>query len=180
MIRSIRTYLDDDINGSDRTRWYHGTPERMAQVDEPIVTDAAMSQENVAPKKRRFRHFPTTADQWLDEILRAWNDAAHTKPIGPLAGTIMSDRELFHLAPIICLKFRGREQTGPEADRVIREALASHVMKTDPAATGSHVVSSKPKMVFAQCYMAAHLALDLVDEQTVNQVLAYCEERLVG
>lgn len=33
-------------------------------------------------------------------------------------------------------------------------------------------------MAFTLCYIAAHLALDLVDEEKAEAILTYCEERV--
>jgi hypothetical protein len=33
-------------------------------------------------------------------------------------------------------------------------------------------------MAFTLCYVAAHLALDLVDEQEAEAILTYCEDHL--
>jgi hypothetical protein len=33
-------------------------------------------------------------------------------------------------------------------------------------------------MAFALCYIASHLALDLVDEKEADSILTYCEEQL--
>ena len=47
--------------------------------------------------------------QWLDEIRLAIKDARGTKPFGCLVGQRITDANLFHLAPLVCLKFRGRK-----------------------------------------------------------------------
>ena len=140
-----------------------------------------LSREKMAfTKKRGTRSLPITSDMWLDEILRAWNDATHAKPFGLPVGTLLTDKELFQIAPIECLKFRGRDQTGPEADRVRRVALAQYVVNDDQTAPVYHIAAGSPKLTFAVCYMAAHRALDLVDEETIGRVLEYCGEGLVG
>ena len=33
-------------------------------------------------------------------------------------------------------------------------------------------------MAFVLCYVAAHLALDLLDERQAEKILIYCEEKL--
>lgn len=136
-----------------------------------------MSQEKVAPKKRTL---PTTPDLWLDEILRAWNEAVHSKPFGLPVGTVLTDKELLPLAALVCLKYRGREQTGPEADRVRETALANYVASTRPGEPAHQAVGNNPKMAFALVYLEAHLVLGLVDRQMVRRVMQYCDERLVG
>ena len=77
----------------------------------------------------------------------------------------------------MCLKFRGRKLKGREADRVIKVALANYVANTDPDGI-DHGLEHQPMMAFTLCYVAAHLALDLVDEQEAEAILIYCEEHL--
>src|SRR6202521_4152448 len=87
------------------------------------------------PRSRRVktmvRPLPKTPDQWLKEILLAIKDARETKPFARLTGTKLTDADLFHLAPLVCLKFRGRKLAGAEADRVTKGALANYVVNTE-------------------------------------------------
>ena len=106
-------------------------------------------------------------------------DARETKPFARLTGTKLTDADLFHLAPLVCLKFRGRQLTGAEADQVTKGALANYVVNTGPEAAVQGL-ESKPQLAFALCYVAAHLVLDLVDEQTAGEIMGYCEEHLPG
>ena len=82
-----------------------------------------------SPRSRRVkemaRRLPKTPDQWLKEILLALKDAREAKPFARLTGTKLTDADLFHLAPLVCLKFRGRKLAGAEADRVTKGALAN-------------------------------------------------------
>ena len=89
----------------------------------------------------------------------------------------VTDANLFHLAPLVCLKFRGRKLVGREADRVTETALANYVVNSDPEGV-DHGLESKPLLAFAVCYVTAHLALDLVDEKQAEAILNYCEEHL--
>lgn len=118
------------------------------------------------------RPLPKTPGQWFQEILLAWQDARETKPFAELAGTPLSDADLFHLAPLVCLKFRGRKPTGKEAERVTKGALANYVVNAEKG------LKSHPQMAFALCYVAAHLVLDLLDEQVAGEIMGYCEEHL--
>ncbi|HZZ77885.1 MAG TPA: hypothetical protein VFE62_05175 [Gemmataceae bacterium] len=120
---------------------------------------------------------PKTPAQWLKEIKLAIADAWEAEPFGPLAGTEITDANLFHLAPLVCLKFRGKKLKGREADRVIKVALANYVANSDPEGV-DHGLKDRPLMAFTLCYVAAHLALDLVDEQEAEAILTYCEEHL--
>jgi len=67
---------------------------------------------------RMARPLPRTPVEWLEEIRDAMLDACDTKPFGILTGHPITDADLFHLAPLVCLKFRGRKTKGPEAKRV--------------------------------------------------------------
>ena len=64
-----------------------------------------------------------------------------------------------------------------EADRVIKTALANYVVNSDPKGIDHNLVQ-RPLMAFVLCYVAAHLALDLLDEQQADEILMYCEEKL--
>ena len=120
---------------------------------------------------------PRTPTEWLKEIRLAVADARETKPFGPLVATQVTEANLFHLAPLVCLKFRGRKLKGPEAERVTKVALANFVANTDPEGA-DHGLEQRPMMAFCLCYVAAHLALDLVNEEQAEAILTYCEDHL--
>ena len=125
----------------------------------------------------RKRPLPTTPKQWLDEIRLAIADASDTKPFGILTGHPITDANLFHLAPLVALKFRGRKIKGLEANRVTETALANYVANSDPDDI-DHGLETKPMLAFTLCYVAAHLALDLLNEQEAEAILNYCEKHL--
>ena len=64
-----------------------------------------------------------------------------------------------------------------EADRVTKTALANYVVNSGPEGI-DHGLEAKPLLAFALCYVAAHLVLDLIDEEQAEAVLNYCEEHL--
>ncbi len=123
------------------------------------------------------RPMPRTPEGWLLEIRPAIRDAREAKPFGRLIGQPITDANLFHLAPLVCLKFRGRKLVGREADRVTKTALANYVVNSNPEGT-DHGLESKPLLAFAVCYVTAHLALSLVDERQAETIVNYCEEHL--
>jgi hypothetical protein len=47
---------------------------------------------------------------WLAEVALAYRNALEAVPFAPLAGTEITPDNLFHLAPVVCLKFRGMQQ----------------------------------------------------------------------
>ncbi len=120
---------------------------------------------------------PRTPAQWLREIKLAIADTSEAAPFGPLVGTEVTDTNLFHLAPLVCLKFRGRKLKGREAERVTKVALANYVVNSNPEGI-DHGLEQRPMMAFTLCYVAAHLALDLLDEQKAEAILTYCEDQL--
>jgi len=119
------------------------------------------------------RRLPTNPEKWLQEIRLAIADARKSKPFGILAGRLITDANLFHLAPLVALKFRGRRTRGAEADKVIETALANYVVNSE-----QHGLTSRPLLAFVLCYVGAHLALDLLDEHEAEAILIYCEDHL--
>lgn len=115
------------------------------------------------------RPLPQTSAQWLEEIDLAIADASKAAPFAPMVGAKITAANLFHLAPIVCLKFRGRKLEGREADRVIKVALENYVAHAD------NELEKRPRMAFALCYVAAHLALKRVDEKTAEAILNDCD-----
>lgn len=100
------------------------------------------------------------------------DDAREAKPFGAIVGTNVTEANLYHLAPLVCLKFRGRRLKGKEKDRVVKGALANYIANEERG------LETAPEMAFALCYVSAHYVLDLIDEDEAQEVLAYCEERL--
>jgi hypothetical protein len=123
------------------------------------------------------RPIPHRVSDWFDEIKLAIADARDAEPFGRLIGEQITDDNLFHLAPLVCLKFRGRKLKGREAKRVTETALANYVVNSDPDGV-DHGLESKPLLAFALCYVSAHLALGLLDEQEAEVILNYCEAHL--
>jgi hypothetical protein len=127
--------------------------------------------------RKMSRQTPRTVAGWFKEIRLAIADAREAKPFGLLIGEPITDANLFHMAPLVCLKFRGRKLVGREASRVTETALANYVVNSNPERV-DHGLESKPLLAFAVCYVTAHLALDLVDERKAEAILNYCEEHL--
>ena len=72
------------------------------------------------------RRLPRTPAQWLREIKLAIADARDAEPFGRLIGESLTDTNLFHLAPLVALKFRGRKRRGAEAKQVTETAVTVH------------------------------------------------------
>src|SRR5258708_6049114 len=120
---------------------------------------------------------PQTPTEWLHEIVPAMADAREAKPYAHMIGYRIAEADLFHLAPVVSLKLRGRKQTGKEAQRVTKTALANYIANSNPEEL-DHDLEYRPFMAFALCYVASHLALDLLDENEADAILNYCEEHL--
>lgn len=121
-------------------------------------------------KHRKRRPLPRSLQAWLEEIVEAIADANAAKPFGEILGKPIKDADLFLLAPLVCLKFRGREREGPEAEQVKEAALATYVAISGDKGFGPGL-KQKPKHAFAVCYVAAHLVLDLLDEEDADTIL---------
>jgi len=78
------------------------------------------------------RSIPRTPEGWLLEIRLAIKDARKIEQFSTLTGERITDANLFHLAPLIYLKFRGRKLLGREANQVPETALANYVVNSDP------------------------------------------------
>ena len=121
---------------------------------------------------------PRTPAQWLKEIGLAITDARKTKPFGLLTGQKITEANLFHLAPLVCMKFRGVDYRDEELRRKVTEgALANYVANSDPDGI-DHGLEQRPLLAFAVCYVTAHYVLDLIDEREAEAALDYCEENM--
>jgi hypothetical protein len=124
------------------------------------------------------RNQPTTPEGWLDEIRLAIADASGDEPFDRLIREPERAVNLFHLAPIICLKFRGRNYRNEKLLKKVTEgALATYVVNSDPDGI-DHGLKQRPLLAFAVCYMTAHYVLALVDETEADAILNHCEGNL--
>ena len=110
---------------------------------------------------------PQNLEAWLDEIVLAYRDAAEAIPFGPMVDRDMTESDLFHLAPAVCLKFRELKPSEANMKRATEAALSSYVatsnLDDDPLA--------RPQVAFAFCYIASHFGLGLIDEATASEIL---------
>ena len=89
---------------------------------------------------------PTTPDEWFDEIRLAIADARESTPFGVLTGHQITDANLFHLSPLVCMRFRGLDFRDEELrTRVTEGALANYVANSDPDGIG-HGLEQRPLM----------------------------------
>jgi hypothetical protein len=117
---------------------------------------------------------PLQPKAWLKEIAAAYLDAEEAIPFGPLAGVTITKKDLFHLAPRVCLKFRGMEQSKKNLKKVTEAALSSYVATRDAAPDDM----ADPQMAFAFCYIASHFGMGLVTDDEATGILEYIEKHL--
>lgn len=117
---------------------------------------------------------PESPESWLGEIARAYIDALETLPFGELAGEKIEPKDLFHLGPPICLKFRGIKSSNRNLKRATDAALSSYVATKEIVGDLFDI----PQMSFAFCYLASHLGLELVDESRLTEILDFVESHL--
>lgn len=119
---------------------------------------------------------PETPEQWLQEVAAAYRDAKEAIPFGPVSGVEITEQELFQLAPVVCLKFRGIKRTRKLQKRVTEAALSSYVVNEESRSRAME----NPIMAFALCYLASHYGLDLIDDAASEEALQYIECHLEG
>jgi hypothetical protein len=62
-----------------------------------------------------------------------------------------------------------------------RLTVASRQLTTaSPLGSDGCAISLADSQCLALCYVAAHVVLDVVDEQTAAEITGYCEEHLPG
>jgi hypothetical protein len=112
---------------------------------------------------------PNTLQKWLTEIATAYIDALETLPFAKVMGHKASEKDLFHLAPPVCLKLRGLPRTKKLETRAKEAALSTYV------ATESHnpEVFANPHIAFALAYLASHYGLDLLTENEVAETMDF-------
>ena len=122
------------------------------------------------------KRIPSTQEAWVKEIDNAFLDARETIPFAPLTGHKMTDDDLYHLAPAICLKVRGIKPNKKLLKQATDVALSNYVANLD-----AHKESmSDPYMGFALCYIVSHFALEIIDENQVESIMFYLDNMRKG
>ena len=120
-----------------------------------------------------MKPLPQDRSEWLVEIAEAYKDAKDTLPFMPLVGVHASDAQLFHLAPHVMVKFRGLPRS--RSDAAVEAALCSYVASKEKTGTAL----DDPYLAFAFCYLASHFGMNLVSQETIEDVMAFLEEQAV-
>ena len=74
---------------------------------------------------------PQSKSEWIDEIAEAYRDVEEAMPFGHFVGENIGEKDLFHMAPAICLKFRGIRRTKTKLEKATEAALPSYVGTMD-------------------------------------------------
>lgn len=117
---------------------------------------------------------PSGPTAWLKEIAAAYLDAEEAIPFGPAAGVTFTKKDLFHLAPEVCLKFRGLERSKKNTKKATEAALSSYVVMQEAEPD----TMADPQMGFAFCYVASHFGMDLLADEEARGILNYVEKHL--
>ena len=115
---------------------------------------------------------PQSKSEWIDEIAEAYHDAEEAIPFGKFVGKNIEEKDLFHMAPDICLKFRGVKKTKSNLKKVTEAVLSSYTATKELIGQ----ILDDPHISFAFCYLAGHFALGLVDEKEINEIMECIEE----
>jgi len=118
---------------------------------------------------------PAKPEEWLREIAEAYCDARDAIPFAELIDDKeeFDEKNIFHFAPGVCLKFRGIRRTKNIIEQTTEAALSSYVATQDKAA----VEFESPVMAFAFCYVASHFGLGLITEEHGYSIIEFVEVR---
>ena len=117
-----------------------------------------------------MRPLPQSPTEWLDEIAAAYADAYEALPYMRSEDMEPDESLLFHMAPRVALKFRGRPEQ--QAEAATEAALCSYIASKEqvgPALDDAHIA-------FAVCYLAAQFGLGIVSDQAINEIMTFIEE----
>ena len=127
---------------------------------------------------KKYKHMskstPTSESQWIVEIAKAYLDAKEAIPFGTIVGNKISEKDLFHMAPLVCIKYRQIKDTKKNQKKATEAALSSYVANSD--ANGG--LLKRPVFGFAFCYILAHYGLDLIETEECEKAIACVESRL--
>ena len=118
---------------------------------------------------------PVNPEGWLKEIARAYSDARDAIPFAELIDDKekFDEKNIFHFAPGVCLKFRGIRKNKQIFEKTTEAALSSYVATQDHAAE----IFQSPVMAFAFCFVAGHFGIGLITEKDGHAILAFVEAK---
>jgi hypothetical protein len=115
---------------------------------------------------------PCDIETWLNEIAKAYQEAKDTIPYGKLIGENLKEKDLFHIAPQLAIKYRGFQGNAKIEKKAIDAALSSYEGNLD----NSGDVLKKPEIAFTFCYFAAHFGMNFMKAEKVDEYMRYIEE----
>ena len=112
---------------------------------------------------------PNTPDQWLDELAAAYASAKAFIQLGEAVDIGISEDNLFHLAPLTCLKRHGvlDAEAEPKATNAALAAYASNIKDARLRA---------PHMRFIFCYIHALASIGILPEDEVARLMTFFAE----
>ena len=119
---------------------------------------------------------PDTPEDWLQEIISAYADAKETIPFSSITGADMTEDDLYHLAPAVCLKFRGIKNNKKVLKQATEAALSSYVVTSDV----NQEMQEDSMLAFGFCYLCSHFGLGIINENQSNEIIEYIEKELLG
>jgi hypothetical protein len=125
----------------------------------------------MTPRGKVRIRIPADPEAWLHEIAAAYLDAREAMAFGDLLGEPFGEADLFHLAPLVSLKFRGLPHSAALERRVSSATLASYVAneRRHPGTLGD------PLLAFAFCYLASHFSLGILSADGAEEVMGHVQ-----
>ncbi len=120
------------------------------------------------------RPLATSNEGWVIEIMDAYRDAKAAIPFAEAAGKTMTEADLFHMAPLVCLKFRDLVSSDECQGNARDAAIGSYIANQE----AGHRNLNDPVMAFSFCYILAHYGLGLLDDEQCQSILAVVETNL--
>lgn len=117
---------------------------------------------------------PTSNEGWVIEIMDAYRDAKAAIPFAEAAGKTMTEADLFHMAPLVCLKFRDLLDSEDCQKNARDAAIGSYIANQE----AGHRNLNDPVMAFSFCYILAHYGLGLLTDEQCQETLTFVETNL--
>ena len=120
------------------------------------------------------RPIATSNEGWVIEIMDAYRDAKAAIPFAEAAGKTMTEADLFHMAPLVALKFRDLVNSDECQSNARDAAIGSYIANRE---AGNRNLDD-PVMAFSFCYILAHYGLGLLDDEQCQDILMFVETNL--
>lgn len=120
------------------------------------------------------RPLAASTEGWVIEMMDAYEDARAAIPFAEAAGKIVTEADLFHMAPLVCVKFRGLIGSEESLSNARNAAIGSYIANQE---AGNRNLND-PIMAFAFCYILAHYGLGLLNDEKCQETLQFVETNL--